>query len=328
MKLFVREHIALIIFSLIQIFIVILVFWLDGYDRPLTALYAAFLGVFTLLGYLSYRYLTHSSFYAKLSTRQETLFPTKTEGRAPLNLALQDLLESQYRQFQYHLQISEKKQQDHTMFMNRWVHQMKTPLSVIELIIQDDDHPHSESIAEETERIKKGLNMALSISRLDTFQEDFYVQDISLFEIVNQVIQDNKRYLIHNYVYPEVHIAHDLMLTTDAKWLRFVIDQLLTNAIKYSAKSREKILITAFHKEQSVILEIRDHGVGIPATDLPRVFQPFFTGENGRDYGESTGIGLHLVKIVLDQLNHGIEIESEVDHGTIVRILFPKLTNV
>ncbi len=322
MRLFLREHIPLIIFSLLQISIVVLVLWLDGYDRPLTALYAACLAVLILIAYLVFRYMSHSSFYSKLATTATTFHPTKVTGTAPLPQALQQLLESQYHIYQQQLQSLEKKQQDHATFMNQWVHQMKTPLSVIELLIQEDDQPHSESIAEETERMKKGLNMALTISRLETFEGDFYVQEVNLFEIVNQVIQDNKRYLIHNYVYPEVHITPDHVLKTDAKWLRFVIDQVLTNAIKYSSQSREKILISAYRTEQTIILEITDHGVGIPATDLPRVFQPFFTGENGRKYKESTGMGLHLVKVILDQLNHDVEIESEIDHGTTVRFRF------
>ncbi len=323
MKLFFRQHLPLITFSLFQIALVLLVFWFAGFKNIMIISYAAFLGICILVAYLVYRFVSQSVFYAKLTNPPETLKESiaKTD-HTPLASAMDELIIKQYRQYQDQLVKWEEKQQARITFMNQWVHQMKTPLSVIELIIQGEDDPRFESIAEETLRLRKGLEMALYTSRLDTFTEDFYVEEMTLIEVVDKVITENKQFFIRNYVYPELKVDRALKIRTDAKWLRFVLDQLLTNAIKYSAGTRKKITITSFVKNNAVYLEIMDRGVGIPVTDIGRVFQPFFTGENGRIFKESTGMGLFLVKEVLEKLNHEISIESEAGKGTTVRINF------
>lgn len=323
MKLFIRQHIPLLVFSLLQITIMLLVVWFAGFQNLRILSYAAFLGVFMLIVYIAYNYFSEAQLYAKLSKSPQTLEESITEtNHTPLASAVDNFVDKQFRQYQAHLAQWEDKQQERFTFMNQWVHQMKTPLSVIELIIQSEDDPRFDSIAEETLRLRKGLEMALYTSRLDTFTEDFFVQDISLYEIINKVVVENKQYFIRNYVYPELKVDQHLKIRTDGKWLRFVLDQILTNAIKYSSGTREKITISAYKKDYAVILEIIDRGVGIPTSDLSRVFKPFFTGENGRLFKESTGMGLYLVKEVLEKLNHSIELESKVEEGTIVRIIF------
>ncbi|MGJ7922880.1 sensor histidine kinase [Neobacillus sp. LXY-4] len=323
MKLFIRDHFPFIYFSIVQIVIILLVFWFAGFDNLLIVGYAAFLWGCGLVAYLFFRYLSQSAFYKKLSNSPNSLEESITKTNyTPLGIAFDQFAENQFRHYQSQLSFWEEKQQERTTFMNQWVHQMKTPLSVIELIIQGEDDPRFESIAEETHRMRKGLEMALYTSRLDTFTEDYFVEEISLVDVIDKVVIENKHYFIRNYVYPEVKVDRGIKVRTDSKWLRFIVDQLLTNAIKYSAGTRERITITAFFKGNNPILEIRDRGVGIPAADLPRVFLPFFTGENGRVFKESTGMGLYLVKQVVAKLSHEIEIKSEVGQGTVVRLIF------
>lgn len=285
--------------------------------------YAFFLWIFLLIVFLIYRYVNQSALYAKLSVPSGTMeeLTTKT-NHTPLSSAVDELLLYQYRQYQQQLVKWEEKQQERNTFMNQWVHQMKTPLSVIELIIQNEDDLRFESISEETLKLRKGLEMVLYTSRLETFTKDFFVEEVTLLDILNKVITDNKQFFIRNYVYPELKVDQGTTIKTDAKWLRFALDQIITNAIKYSANSQKKITVISFIKNNAVFLEIIDRGAGIPATDLTRVFQPFFTGENGRVYKESTGMGLYLVKQVLEYLNHEIEIESTEGQGTTVRIIF------
>lgn len=322
--LFLREHVPLILYSYILMLFLLLVFWFDGYDHVLTALYAIFLGTFLLLIYLTYRYVSHRTFYLRLSQPLEAMHEFMSEfNHSPLPEALATLLEAQYKRYQEQIKSWERQHQDHITFMNQWVHQMKTPLSVIELITQKEDDERFESIAEETDKLRKGLEMALYISRLETFEQDFSVDQVRLLPIVNKVVHDNKRFFIRNYVYPEVKMESTLTVETDAKWLVFMLDQLLSNAIKYSTGTHEKVTIAAFRQGESVVLEVQDKGVGIPTADLPRVFRAFFTGENGREFKESTGMGLYLVKEVAEKLNHSVEIQSEEGKGTIVQIIFP-----
>ncbi|MED1270122.1 sensor histidine kinase [Bacillus mycoides] len=324
MKLFIREHVPFICFSLIQLFVILLVYWLDGYNHLLTALYSVFLGTYFIIGYLIYRYYSHRRFYEKLSHPPKALHESIQEmDSTPISAAFKRVLEIQYNQYQQQLKTWEHKQNEHLTFLNQWVHQMKTPLSVIELITQEENGKHFESIAEEVDRMRYGLEMALYMARLETFEQDFYVERVLLQDIVQKVISENKRLFIRSYVYPEVKVTQHLTVETDRKWLRFVVNQIVSNAIKYSAGSRKNVTIAAFERERSVILEIQDYGVGIPREDLPRVFRPFYTGENGRKFKESTGMGLYLVKNIIERLNHEIEIESEMGKGTIVRIIFP-----
>ncbi|RXZ82997.1 sensor histidine kinase [Paenibacillaceae bacterium] len=324
MKLFWRDQVMLIIFTVLQLALVVLVFWLDGYEDFKLAAYALLLGFCVFLLYLAYRYFTHRKFYALLHDGQVQLDESiQHMENPPLPHALGELLKAQYRHYQNRIIEGDRKQENHINFMNHWVHQMKTPLSVLELTLQDSEELRDESMLEETERIRKGLDMVLYMARLETFEQDFHVETIELRELVNKVILDNKRLFIRSFVYPDMQIEHDLKVETDGKWLRFIVLQLISNAVKYAAGTRSKVVVGAYVKERAIILEVRDSGVGIPASDLSRVFNPFFTGENGRQFKESTGMGLFIVKSVLDKMNHEIVIESKVGQGTTVSVIFP-----
>ena len=324
-KLFWREHLPLILFVTAALFVVLLVFWYDGYDHPVTAAYAVFLGLIILGGYLAFRYFTHRDFYERLSQPIRSLEESiKHNESAPLPTALSELMEEQYRQYRTVMEEWERRRKDHMMFMKQWVHQMKTPLSVIEMITQEDDNDAFKSLSEESDRIRRGLEMVLYMSRLETFEQDFSVEPVKLHEAAVEAVHENKRYFIHSHVYPEVRIDSDLTVQTDAKWLRFIMLQLLSNAIKYSAGTGLKVTMQARRTEdhRHVVLEITDRGMGIPPSDLKRVFDPFYTGENGRKLKESTGMGLYLVKEVVHKMNHQIELESELGRGTTVRLIF------
>ncbi|KXH80327.1 MULTISPECIES: sensor histidine kinase [Bacillus] len=324
MKLFLREHLPLIVMIILQLIVTLMVYWLDGYHHILTALYSLFLGICFLIGYLIYRYYSHRRYYNTLSHPSRILQESiQYMGDTPISIAFRHVLEAKYNQYQSQLKAWEHKQKEHLIFINQWVHQMKTPVSVVELITQEEHGETFESIAEEIDRMKYGLEMVLHMARLETFEQDFHVERVSLKTLAQEVIYENKRFFIRNYVYPKVQIIQDYIVETDIKWLRFILNQLLSNAIKYSAGSKQNITMIVFKRGTSVVLEIQDQGVGIPKEDLSRVFRPFYTGKNGRKFKESTGMGLYLVKNIAERLNHEIEIESEVDRGTKIRIIFP-----
>jgi two-component system, OmpR family, sensor histidine kinase YxdK len=241
---------------------------------------------------------------------------------APLAASLHLLLKSQYRQYQNELHHYQHKLKEHIQFINQWVHQMKTPLSVIHLMIQDEDDPRFTAIADELDRLKKGLDMVLYTARLDEFEHDFYVEMLPLEQVVRSVTSNQKRLFIRNRVFPSFQIGEDLIIASDEKWLSFVLTQIITNAVRYTTDENRKIFLKGLTRDGNVVLEIQDQGVGIPESDLPRVFDPYFTGENGRNFQESTGMGLYLVKQICDKLGHRVEIESTLNKGTTVRITF------
>ncbi|MCT4620238.1 MAG: sensor histidine kinase [Marinisporobacter sp.] len=323
MKLFFKDQLSLcVLYIFNMIFLVGLYQWMGGFEDHLYYFY--FLTIFFLGCYLVYRYYTHKNFYKRLSKPPSTLEEyLSSEGSTPLDQGLDELLKQQYYLYQNQLQNYTRNQKEHLMFMNQWVHQMKTPLSVIQLIIQEnEDELPMENIREEVERLNSGLNMALYMARLDDFQQDFHVDKILLKPLALEVVNELKRLFIRKRVYPEVHIEEGAVIYSDEKWIKFILQQLLTNAIRYSKENNKKIFIYSYVKGQYRVLEVKDKGVGIPKSDIKRVFEAFYTGENGRDFGESTGMGLYLVRKVCEKLDHKIEIESEIMEGTAIRIIF------
>lgn len=278
MKLFVREHLVLTCWIMVMLLTVVAVFWYDGYDHWRTALYAVGLGFFWYVGYLVYRYLSHRAFYARMTRPVNSLDElVALHESAPLSVALEKLLDSQYGQYHAHLNRLEHKQQEYLAYMNQWVHQMKTPLSVIELTVeeQEDDDARFRSIQEEADQMRRGLETVLYVARLDTFEQDFSVEPVVLRTVGEEAIHELKRFFIRNHVYPEIRMDASLVVQSDAKWLRFVLVQLLANAIKYSAGNRKKVHLRAYAADRSIVLEVQDYGVGIPKSDLNRVFRPF-----------------------------------------------------
>ncbi|MEE4567663.1 sensor histidine kinase [Paenibacillus polymyxa] len=325
MKLFWRDHFSMIIFNIIQLFLVLSIYWMDGYRNLSTALYSVFFGFILLLVYLLFRYVMYSGLYRILSTANirdlDELIQMKVLN--PLASSLQHLLLQFYQLYQSRIHQLEHQQRDHITFINQWVHQMKTPLAVIHLILKGKIDPESDQIHDEIDRMGKGLEMILYMSRLESFEPDFHVEPVVLRKLVSEVIYDNKRLLIRNEIYPSNEVDEQLSVITDAKWLRFIINQLVTNAIKYSSGYAHSLKLISDVRDHVIVLKVQDEGIGIPKKDIERVFEAYYTGENGRKYSESTGMGLYLVAEICKRLNHDIQLTSTVGEGTTVEILFP-----
>jgi len=324
-KLFLRDHLPLVVLEAVQLFAVLLVYWLDGYRDLRTALYSVFLGIVFVGGYLAYRYVANRSLYRTLSETPASMDEALKGGdSAPLPAALDRLLETQYALYQTKLQAAKKARDDHLVFINQWVHQMKTPLSVMRLTLEDRDDARSVSVLEEADRMEQGLETVLHAARLETFDRDFQVGRVSLKAVAEGVVRDNKRLFIGSNVFPEMKVDPDLTVESDAKWLGFLVGQLVTNAVKYSSGSEAagKVVFASAVRDGEATLEIRDGGIGIPPEDRKRVFQPFYTGDNGRKFRESTGMGLYFAKEIADRLGHRLELDSEVGVGTTVRVVF------
>jgi OmpR family two-component system sensor histidine kinase YxdK len=323
LKLFIRDHLFISFVYFLQLGIILLVIGLDHFQHIYTLLYAALLSTSLFAGYLIYRYVSHRSFYMRLSAPISSLEDfTIQQQSAPLPEALNRILKEQHYFYSQELYSSKYKSDEHIHFMNQWVHQMKTPISVIHLLAQDIEDPMSESIEDELDRLRKGLDLVLYSARLDTFERDFHVESFSLYKIIRIITSSQKRLFIRSRVYPDNQVNPSILVTSDEKWLSFVILQILTNAVRYTINPVEKIIFKAWENGDQTILEIIDHGVGIPKSDLSRVFDPYFTGENGRAFQESTGMGLYLVKQICEKLGHQVVIDSTVNKGTSVRIIF------
>lgn len=243
------------------------------------------------------------------------------------------LLTKNYMHYENTLDKYRKSYKSQMNYKSRWIHQMKTPVSVIKLMLENekdkdidsDTRKSYESIEEEIEKLSHGLEMELYSLRINDFEMDFKVENVDVLDIVRTVINENKNALIVNSIYPKIKSGESILVDSDKKWLKFIISQIVSNSIKYTkVKDVENkyIHINLYRGNDRTILSIEDNGVGIADKDMSRIFNPFFTGENGRRFSESTGMGLYLTKEICDRLGHSIDIESIEYKGTKVNITF------
>ncbi|CAN7347363.1 sensor histidine kinase [Paenibacillus sp. LjRoot153] len=321
MRLFWKEHVPLVFMYAGQLLLTVYMCRLSGFRNTFDLAYICMVNTALFAFYLIYRYIRHFQMYQRLTRPLSSLDESAGYiGNAPLADALGHLLQEKYRLYQNDIERYRKKLTDHVTFINQWVHQMKTPLSVMHLAVQQETDPFFDSMREEIDKLKKGLDTVLYTSRLDAFEQDFVAEPVALRQLVGKVAAEHKNLWIRNKVFPEIQVDDGLMVMSDDKWLAFALGQLITNAVRYSAGLSSRIMITSEVQGQQVVLEIRDHGVGIPKQDIKRVFDAYFTGENGRRFGESTGMGLYLVREIASRLDHHVELESEQGQGTAVRI--------
>ncbi|MGR6903711.1 MULTISPECIES: sensor histidine kinase [Lysinibacillus] len=322
-KLFLRDYASFIVFQLLLVGFIMVIYALDGFRNIDTAIYSFCISLVLLASFLLVRYLMRQRYLLKI-----TQLPTGMEdvlqknAKTPEAMQTEKYMHELYRLYQHELHALYASQKRHDQFMNQWVHQMKTPISVIELLLQDDRPLDKKNVQEEIDRLRRGLDMVLVNARLENFEDDMQVERVALKGIVTATVNENKRLFITKRVFPEIHIEDDLIVASDSKWLRFILGQFITNAVKYTFEANKKIVISAIEKDDYVQLAICDEGIGIPASDLSRVTKAFFTGENGRKTGESTGMGLYLAKEICEKLGHELAITSEVGKGTIVTVTF------
>ncbi|KIE44526.1 histidine kinase-, DNA gyrase B-, and HSP90-like ATPase family protein [Clostridium argentinense CDC 2741] len=221
-------------------------------------------------------------------------------------------------------------------FLAQLIHNLKTPVTIIDLILQKQKSGKLKaedinSLKQENMVIYDGLQNVLNLIRLDEFSKDYVPTSVDLLGTINSIIKKNKNYFIYNNVFPKIEIEEkEIFVLSDRKWNEFVIEQIIFNGIKYSAskESPKYITLKIEEEEEFVILKIVDEGIGIPDYDMDRIFEAFFTGENGRIYKNSTGIGLYMCGIVAEKLNQKITIESKVGVGTVVSIRYRRKVNV
>ncbi len=196
-----------------------------------------------------------------------------------------------------------------------WAHQIKTPIASMRLTLQNEDTEFSRRLAEDLSRIEQYVEMVLCYLRLDADSTDYVIREYDLDDIVRQAVRKYSAQFISKKVKLHYEPAA-VQVITDEKWLAFVIEQVLSNAIKYTPSGG----CVAIGLEEPKTLCIRDTGIGIAPEDLPRIFEKGYTGYNGREDKKASGIGLYLCRRICRNLGHTITVNSAVDAGTVVRL--------
>lgn len=195
-----------------------------------------------------------------------------------------------------------------------WVHQIKTPIASMRLSLQNEDSPQARRLTSDLHRIEQYVEMVLAFLRLNSETTDYVIREYSLDKIVRSAVKKFSSEFISRRL-RLIYEPLNYTVITDEKWLSFVIEQVLSNALKYTPSGSISITL-----ESGNILRIRDTGMGIAPEDLPRIFENGYTGYHGRADHKASGIGLYLCKKICSNLGHTISASSEVDAGTAIDI--------
>lgn len=221
-----------------------------------------------------------------------------------------------------HVNEYKKFEQEYKDYIEMWVHEIKTPLAAAKLIISNNPEKVTQSIEEEINKVEDFVEQALFYARSTTVEKDYLIKKLNLKTIINKVVRKNAKSFIYKRIKIELENIDEIVYS-DSKWLEFVLHQIITNALKYTAEETGNIKIYTTRQQESIILHIKDNGCGIPLPDVQRVFDKGFTGKNGRTNELATGMGLYLCKLLCDKLYLDIQIASMEGKGTDVMITFP-----
>ena len=207
---------------------------------------------------------------------------------------------------------AKKQAKDFQEYIELWLHEIKTPLATLML----------KNMSVELEQIENYLEQVLYFSRCENSEKDFLIKKVNLNQVVKSVsLKYMESLLAHNIKFKVENVNIDVM--TDAKWLEFILSQILNNSIKYRRQIQNpEIKISTRKSKNKTILEIWDNGIGIAKSDISQVFDKSFTGQNGRKHGTSTGMGLYIAKNICNKLGHKLSIESKEMQYTKVSLVF------
>lgn len=237
------------------------------------------------------------------------------------------LIDNKDKKYDFKTKEYEEKLRDMEEYISKWVHEIKLPITALNIISEDiEDYDAASSIKNETEKINFLVNSVIYGSRATVASEDIFIKEENLGYIVKKSIRNNSFFLIKNKV--EIVTSNlNYNIHSDGKWIIYVIDQLINNAIKYS-KENGKIEFYAEDNREYIKLCIKDNGIGIEKEDIERIFNKGFTGSNGRNkVYKSTGMGLYFTKKVLNKLEHEISVESIKGEYTLFNIYFYKISD-
>ena len=283
---------------------------------------------FPILTYIAIEFYKQKMLYNELYSVMESLdqkYLLTEIIREPENIEgklIYDVLRQINKDMHEHVKSYRDRENEYREYIETWVHEIKTPIASTRLIIENNKNAITRNIQDEIKKIEEYIEQVLYYSRSNHVSKDYLIKEISLADLVRRVIKRNSRDFISKGISVDMEAVEGTAYS-DAKWLEFIMNQLIGNAIKYTKEREGKVIIHTVRNENSIVLTIEDNGIGIIEKDINRVFEKGFTGENGRKFGTSTGIGLYLCKKLAEQLGLGFSLTSKVGDGTKVSITFP-----
>lgn len=287
-----------------------------------SVLYIVFISLIVFTIFFFIRYRKEASYYQSLQNWDKTYdLATVEPAESPFEKIVENSITSQTAQYTQDIsenRLSVEQEKDELM---SWIHDVKTPLTAMQLMIERiEDSPLKSQLMYEWLRVHLLLDQQLHQKRIPFMRNDLYVETIDLEPLIHHEIRDLKSWCLQKGIGFDISLDVPTV-TNDAKWLSFIIRQLLTNALKYSEAS--DIVIRSFTEDKLAKLKIRDYGRGIDPKDFPRIFEKGFTSTNNHADHTSTGMGLYLTKKVADIMHIHIDVQSKTGEGTSFILTFP-----
>lgn len=321
---YLEEKIFFIIASLIFTILLSIYLLLIGINVGIVILLAILIIAFILISLLV-SYILIKKRYVKIVNLVDSLdekYLIKEVIDKPKNLenrAYYYALDKACKALNDKLSDVENSKEEYLLFLDSFIHEIKTPISALSLYADNND----KKIKEEVLKISRLVDKMLFYAKSDVVEKDYFIKEVTLADLVHPVLLEYKNYLLNYSFKVEVKNLDNLVVYTDIKWLNFIIEQILSNSLKYQNKKERIVRIKGIDDKNNIKLVIYDNGVGIKDADLSKVFEKGFTGSN-RSKKNASGIGLYLVKKLCDKLGIDIKIESVYLKYTKVIITFPK----
>ncbi len=285
-------------------------------------------GLYIVIGYFYRKPFYHELKELAGSDQEQFLaaapLPQNEEQQLYLNL-----MRKVYHEHGSALRALQQEIREHQEYIMSWIHEVKLPISASYLIMEDSADKNTDDLIDKLEdemgKIEHLVEQALYYSRIDSFSRDYFITEMQLEDVIKRSVKKYVKLFINKQI--QCHMSDVRQAVhSDVKWLTFILDQIVSNALKYTGEGGG--ITFSFEEDQAEKrLHIQDTGVGIPPEDLHRVFDKGFTGTIGRNHAKSTGMGLYLAKQLALKLGHHLSIESQEGRYTKVTIHFPKAGN-
>ncbi|MCM3585892.1 sensor histidine kinase [Mesobacillus maritimus] len=321
-KNFLLERRRWILFSFLFPILLVIVAYLDP-ALPLKSIYyVLFLWIILFLFFLIIAYIKETKFIKSIEDWYEDLdISSITKAESPFEKIIQERLFNQTNRLKSEASLQKIQSEQEKDDLMAWIHEVKTPLTAMSLIIDRmEETPLKSQLAYEWLRIHLLLDQQQHQKRLPFMENDLYIEKVDLQKIVFTEVKSLQSWCMPKGIGFDIDLQETVLLT-DAKWLSFILRQLITNAIKYSEKA--DIVITSRVKDDHIIIEVTDFGRGIAPKDLPRIFEKGFTSTTNHQDSAATGMGLYLAEKAAESLNIVIQVESELGLGTTFTLIFP-----
>ena len=324
-KLYVKNHLPLIALNLLGA-LALSLFLLATGNAIQTVLFILITWMLVLILCLTICYLSRKKQLDKLlemagQLKERYLIPEVMQepDRAEEQVFYQ-LLKMSEKSMLERIGEVERERGEYRAYIEQWVHEVKTPITALKLLCENNRSPFSRDVLAELENINRYTEQALYYARSEHTEKDYSIREMNLADVVHGAIADNK-YLLRQCDMAITVDDLEPVVYADDKWVRFILNQIISNAVKYRPPQHPALRIFTERSGDQVLLSIADNGIGIPESDLPRIFEKGFTGQNGRTIHSSTGIGLYLCKRLCDKLGIGLAASSS-DKGTTITLSF------